>query len=125
MLDTFFNKYIGRIVTFVLTPLLAVLVPPVEHGLNSVLGTNFSDQQLSNMAIATVVGLAIVAYKWLHNRGVWEIVNRDVEKLVAAEHQGSSKYAGAGTGGDQATITPTRATPADHDPLDPGRPRGA
>jgi len=71
-LGAVFENYIGRIVTFVLTPILVVAVPPVTNALNDVLGTGFDDQQISNIAIATVVGLALVVWRWLGNRGDWE-----------------------------------------------------
>lgn len=72
VLDSVFNSNIGRIVAFGLTPLLALVVPPVVDGLNTALGTDFSNQEISNIAIATVVGIAIVIWQWLRNRGNWE-----------------------------------------------------
>lgn len=71
-LDAVFTSNIGRIVAFGLAPVLALAAPPVVKALNSVLSTDFSEQQLSNIAIATVVGLAAVVWQWLRNRGNWE-----------------------------------------------------
>lgn len=86
-LDSIFHSYIGRIVAFVVAPLCAFAAPPVINAVNSVLGTDFSDQQLSNIAIATVVGLAGVAWQWLKNRGEWEKAVLEVEKLYEAGRQ--------------------------------------
>ena len=72
VLDSVFNAQIGKIVAFALTPLLAIAIPPLVNAVNSVLGTDFSDQQISNIAIAAVVGVAIVIWQWLRNRGEWE-----------------------------------------------------
>lgn len=86
-LDAIFRSYIGRVVAFVLTPLLAVAAAPAVNAVNEVLGTGFSDQQLSNIAIATVVGIAAVAWQWLRNRGHWEATVLEVEKLYEAGRQ--------------------------------------
>lgn len=83
-LDTLFRNYIGRIVAFVVAPLLAVAAPPVVNFANSILGTEFTDQQLSNIAIATVVGVALVVWQWLRNRGQWETAALELEKLYEA-----------------------------------------
>lgn len=72
VLDSIFKSNIGRIVAFIATPLLAVAVPPIVDGLNTVLDTDFSNQEISNIAIATIVGIAIVIWQWLRNRGNWE-----------------------------------------------------
>ena len=79
-----FTANIGRVVTFVLTPILVVAVPPVTNALNEVLGTGFSDQQISNIAIATVVGLALVVWRWLGNRGNWENKLAELHMLYEA-----------------------------------------
>lgn len=104
MLDKIFKQYIGRFVAWALAPVLLVAVPPVVHALNSALGTHFSNQQLSNIAIAIVVGLALVLYKWLHNRGKWENFLawlEHVEKTGAdvAGPPGPAPVGGAGGGG--------------------------
>ena len=86
-LESVFTANIGRIVAFVLAPVLVVAVPPVVDGLNNVLGTDFSNQQISNIAIATVVGLAIVVYKWLGNRGQWEKAMAELHLLYESGRQ--------------------------------------
>lgn len=78
--DNIIRSNISRIVAFVLTPILLVAVPPVTNAVNEVLGTGYSDQQLSNVAIAATVGVALAAYKWLANRGRYEIAA--VENVV-------------------------------------------
>lgn len=87
MLDSVFKSYIGRIVAFVLAPVLLVAVPPVTNAINEVLGTGYSDQQISNVAIATVVGLAIVIWQWLRNRGNWEKQLAELKALYEAGEQ--------------------------------------
>jgi len=86
-LDSVFKSYIGRIVAFALAPLLALAVPPVVQFLNEVLGTAYTDQQLSNIAIGTVVGLALVIWQWLRNRGNWENKLAELEALYKAGEQ--------------------------------------
>ena len=86
-LDKVFSSYIGRIVAFALAPLLALAAPPVVKAVNEVLGTDFSDAQLSQIAIATVVGLAAVAWQWLRNRGNWETKIAELEALYKAGEQ--------------------------------------
>jgi hypothetical protein len=71
-LDAIFSSYIGRIVAFGLAPVLALAAPPIVEALNNVLGTDYTSQQVSNIAIATVVGVAAVIWQWLRNRGDWE-----------------------------------------------------
>ena len=71
---------ISRVVAWVLAPITLVAVPPVVNAVNEVLGTGYTDQQLSNVAIATVVGAALAFYKWISNRGRFEIAT--VEKVA-------------------------------------------
>jgi len=86
-LNSVFTSYIGRIVTFALTPLLLIAVPPVTNALNEVLGTGFSDQQISNVAIAIVVGIALAVWQWLRNRGNWEAKLAELEALYKSGEQ--------------------------------------
>jgi hypothetical protein len=96
-LSEVFTANIGRVVAFLLTPLLAVAVPPVVQGANEVLGTAYTDQQLSNVAIATVVGIAIVIWQWLRNRGKWEEKLAELEALYEAGKQNVQMAQGAQT----------------------------
>ena len=80
---------VGKIVAFALAPLLAIAVPPVVNAVNSVLDTDFSDQQISNIAIATIVGIALVVWQWLRNRGNWE---RAIAELYALYESGRESH---------------------------------
>lgn len=86
-LGSVFTAYIGRVVAFVLAPVLLVAVPPVTNAINEVLGTGYSDQQISNVAIAICVGLALVFWQWLRNRGDWENKLAELEALYEAGKQ--------------------------------------
>ena len=86
-LDSIFNNYIGRIVAFALAPLLLVAVPPVTNAVNEVLGTGYSDQQISNIAIGISVGLAAVIWQWLRNRGNWEKGIAELDALYKSGQQ--------------------------------------
>ena len=85
VVDQVFKSQIGKIVAFAIAPLLALAVPPVVDALNTALGTDFSNQEISNIAIATVVGVAIVIWQWLRNRGNWE---RAVAELYTVYEHG-------------------------------------
>ena len=95
-LGSVFNAYIGRIVAFVLAPVLLVAVPPVTNAINEVLGTGYSDQQISNVAIAVTVGLAAVIWQWLRNRGNWEKGIAELEALYEAGKQNIEAAEAAG-----------------------------
>lgn len=103
------TSQIGRVVAFVLAPLLLVAVPPVTNAINEVFGLGFTDQQISNVVIAIVVGLALVVYKWLSNRGAYERTVVELHKLYEA----GSQLANAG-----------QNAPAQGDPTDPVTPPG-
>lgn len=83
-IDSIFKSYIGRIVAFILTPILVVVVPVVTNAANEVLGTGLTGQQISNVAIAGVVGVAGVAWQWLRNRGNWEQTVLELENIYEA-----------------------------------------
>lgn len=119
-----FEQYIGRVVAFVLMPVLAVAVPPAVNAVNEVLGTGFSDAQVTQYAIAAVVGVAIVVYKWLHNRGEWEILaeaGRQAEDIVESGLPYAPAPAGGGSTVDVSPAGPsepavTPVAPADPEP---------
>lgn len=96
------TSQIGRIVAFVLAPILLVAVPPVTNAVNEVLGLGFTDQQISNVVIATVVGIALVVYKWLSNRGAYERTVVELHKLYEA----GAELAGAGAESTDPTTPP-------------------
>lgn len=83
-LDTVFRSYIGRIVAFALAPLLGVAAAPAVKGINDVLGTGYTEQQLSNIAIGVGVGVALGVWQWLRNRGNWEAKLAELEALYRA-----------------------------------------
>lgn len=89
MLDSLFHQYIGRLVTFVLTPLLLVAVPPVTKGINDVLDTGLTDAQVTAFAITMALGLVAVVIKWLHGLNKWELA----EKKDKIEQFGKDVYA--------------------------------
>lgn len=68
------NEYIGRIVTFVVTPIVGGItawgVPWIADNLPG--GPNLDKQQLTDLAIAGVVAFGAAVYKWLDNRGKHE-----------------------------------------------------
>lgn len=105
-----FDQYIGRIVAFVLTPILLVAVPPAVNAVNEVLGTGFTDQQIIQYALAAAVGLALVVYKWLQNRGEWEVLIAAGEQAKDIVAEGSTHLpADAGSpvsGTDSAPVVP-------------------
>jgi hypothetical protein len=100
-IDGFFNKYIGRIVAWALGPVLLAVVPTLTRWINDGLGTDLSDQQLSNVMIAVVTGVAIVLYKWLHNRGEWE---RAVAITQSVYNQGQAAVEGGVTPPNEAKV---------------------
>lgn len=103
------TSQIGRVVAFVLAPILLVAVPPVTNAINSVFGLGFSDQQISNVVIAIVVGLALVIFKWLSNRGEYERIVLELHKLyeagseLAGNQGANSVSAGGASSSDPVT----------------------
>lgn len=84
MLEEVFRSHIGRIVTFVLTPILLPLVGAGAVWAQDVIGIDLDPAQVTAYVGAVVIGLAIVVYKWLANRGDWErIIVQQVQQLHA------------------------------------------
>jgi sulfite exporter TauE/SafE len=85
--DDVVTNNVGRIVAFVLTPILLPGVGAVAFWLQNVIGIDL--QQYTAVAVGFVVsvvtGCALVAYKWLENRGAWE---KGVAELEALYHAG-------------------------------------
>jgi hypothetical protein len=81
MIDKLFNQYIGRLVAFVLVPVLLPVTGAVAKWLQDVVGVNLTGDQLTAYIVTTVVGVAAVAFKWLSNRGAFEIAA--IENVVA------------------------------------------
>lgn len=93
------TSQIGRVVTFLLAPLLLTAVPPVTNAVNEVFGLGFTDQQISNVVIAIVIGLALVVYKWLSNRGAYERTIVELHKLYEAGHELANASGGKASAG--------------------------
>lgn len=92
-MKAFIESYIGRIVAFVLTPILLPVVTAGAVWGQNVLGVDLHGDQLTAFIVTTVTGFALVVYRWLANRGEWEKVVKYVEGLYEA--------------GKQPTIPPT------------------
>jgi hypothetical protein len=74
MNDQAIKSQIGRLVAFVLTPILLPLSAAVANWMQDVLGLNLNGADLTAFVISVVVGVALAIYKWLSNRGEWERV---------------------------------------------------
>jgi hypothetical protein len=83
-LDDVVRSNIGRIVAFVLTPLLLPLVAVGTAWLQRVIGVGLDPAEVVGVVVATTTGVAAVAYKWLHNRGEFERLVLEVHKLYDA-----------------------------------------
>lgn len=80
MLDKLFNDYIGRVVvclTAILLPVSAVIANWVRDTFDFPLSANGTAAFL----VAVVLGVGAVGYKWLHNRGAYERLLLEFEKL--------------------------------------------
>lgn len=87
LFDKLFHDYIGRVVAFAVAPAMAVVSPFVIQTANDVLGVNLTNAQLDHVTIAVIIGVAGVAYKWLHNLGAYERVQVELEKLYDAGNE--------------------------------------
>jgi hypothetical protein len=79
--DDIANNYIGRIVAFVLTPILVPAVTAVAAWAQDAIGINLDGAQLTAYVIAVATGLAVVAATWLRNNGTWEVASAELIKL--------------------------------------------
>ena len=68
------DQYIGRIVTFIVTPIVAGLaawiVPWVAENFPG--APELNPDQLAEIGVAAVVAVGAVAFQWLKNRGDYE-----------------------------------------------------
>ena len=68
------DEYVGRIVAFIVTPIVAGitawLVPWAAENLPG--HPNLNGDQVTLLAVAGIVAVGGVAYKWLENRGKFE-----------------------------------------------------
>lgn len=75
------SNNIGRLVAFVLTPLLIPIATAVAAWLQNVLGIDLDPDQLTAYIISVAVGLSAVIAVWLRNRGKWEVAMAELIKL--------------------------------------------
>lgn len=75
------EQYIGRIVAFVLTPLLLTVITPLAVWAQAKLGIDLNPAEIVAYIVTVGTGIALVAYKWLHNRGEYEKSVQFVEHL--------------------------------------------
>lgn len=75
------QSYIGRIVAFVLTPILLPAVGAISVWMQNSIGIDLPVEAVVGYTISTTIGVALVIYKWLENRGRFEIAAAQVVKL--------------------------------------------
>ena len=81
--DDVTSSSIGRLVAFVLTPILIPVATGVAAWIQNVVGIDLTGDQLTAYVVAVATGLAIVVATWLRNRGQWEIAQAELQKLHA------------------------------------------
>lgn len=82
------NSYIGRIVAFVLTPILLPTATAVAAWLQDAVGIDLEGGQLTAYVVAVAGGLTLTAVTWLYNRGKWEVGKAELDKLYElANHE--------------------------------------
>lgn len=68
------EQYIARIVTFVVTPVILVVVPVVANAVQDYAGMDLDEGALAAYLTSATVGAALALFAWIKNRGEWEIV---------------------------------------------------
>ena len=71
-INTGVGRYIAKIFTFVLTPLILPLATSLAYGLQKWFGMELDAAELTGYLTAIASGIGISAYKWIGNRGEWE-----------------------------------------------------
>lgn len=67
------SEYTGRIVAFIVTPIVTALTGVFTiWATKHIPNVHLDAQEISNIAIASVVAVGAAAYKWLENRGKHE-----------------------------------------------------
>jgi hypothetical protein len=84
MLDDAIRSNIGRVVAFVLTPILLPVTTIVANWLQDAAGLDLNGGDLAAYLVAIAVGVALAAFQWLRNRGEWERATMEVHKLYDA-----------------------------------------
>ena len=83
MLNKLFDQYIGR-VTVALTALLLPFAVTFANWVLDNTGVDLPSKDITFILVAVTLGLGAVVYKWLHNRGEYERVVLELEKLYEA-----------------------------------------
>lgn len=81
------TSQIGRVVTFVVTPILLPVVGALAFWLQNKIGIDMNPTEATAYIAAIVTGGAGVIWKWLHNRGEYERSVIELHKLYEAGNQ--------------------------------------
>jgi|SRR3954465_2611247 anti-sigma factor RsiW len=71
-MDNIITSQIGRLVAFVLTPILLPVAAVVANWAQDALGLDLNGADLTAYVVTVVAGVALGAWQWLKNRGEWE-----------------------------------------------------
>ena len=71
-INTGVGRYIAKIFTYVLTPLLLPLATALAYGFQKWFGLDLDPAALTGYLTAVAGGIGITAFKWVSNRGEWE-----------------------------------------------------
>lgn len=66
------NSQIGRVIAFVLTPILLPTATAGAAWAQDAIGVNLNGAELTAYVVSVAVGLAVVIATWLRNRGEYE-----------------------------------------------------
>lgn len=93
LLDTVINNNIGRVVAFIVTPILLPLVGAGSFWLQDAIGIDL--QQYTGAAIAfvvaVIVGVALAIFKWLEGLGLWQKAIAELHTLYEAGRQAADQ----------------------------------
>src|SRR4051812_36178967 len=84
MFAEFINKYVTRIVAFLLVPVLLPLSGSLVILAKNVLGLNLSAGAVTGFVVSVVAGVALVGFKWLEGRKEWEQLETFGTTVLAA-----------------------------------------
>lgn len=107
-----FESQIGKIVAFVLTPILAPLVGALAFWLQDKLGINMDPAVAVGYIVTVVSAVAVAAGTWLHNRGKWEATVAETAALhdmASAEVEKQSSQSPGAWSSSSGPVTATRA----------------
>lgn len=80
---------IGRVVAFVITPIITTVTGVVTLWLTRNLGVHIDPAAAAAFVVTTVGGVALGAFKWLENRGNWEVEVGKVLAWIKKNEQGN------------------------------------